>query len=58
MARMRKVREFKTEQEERQFWETHDSSGYVDWAEAESVSLLNLKLSPKLLVEDNEENQK
>jgi len=40
---------FKTEQEEREFWETHDSSDYVDWTKAESVSLANLKPSTKTI---------
>jgi predicted DNA binding CopG/RHH family protein len=46
----RKVRpypEFRDEAEERQFWETHDSSGYVDWSKAERVQLPNLKPSTR-----------
>lgn len=34
---------FKTEAEERAFWETHDSTTYVDWSRAEKVVLPNLK---------------
>lgn len=34
---------FKSEQEEREFWETKDSSDYVDWSGAEPVYLPNLK---------------
>ncbi len=34
---------FDDEAEERQFWETHDSSDYVDWSKAKQVSLPNLK---------------
>jgi len=26
---------FKTEAEERKFWETHDSADYIDWSKAE-----------------------
>ena len=33
------------EAEERRFWETHDSSDYVDWSKAERVRLPNLKPS-------------
>ncbi|MFT7174478.1 MAG: putative DNA binding CopG/RHH family protein [Halioglobus sp.] len=40
---------FKTEQEERKFWETHDSSDYVDWTKAKPVSLSNLKPSTKTI---------
>ncbi len=36
---------FKTEAEARRFWETHDSSGYVDWTRAEAVRMPNLKPS-------------
>jgi predicted DNA binding CopG/RHH family protein len=36
---------FKTEAEERKFWETHDSSDYVDWSRAERVRFPNLKPS-------------
>ena len=30
---------FKTEAEERRFWETHDSADYLDWSKAEPVRL-------------------
>jgi predicted DNA binding CopG/RHH family protein len=36
---------FRNEAEERRFWETHDSSNYVDWSTAERVRLPNLKPS-------------
>ena len=49
MTRVKKVPKFKTEQEERKFWEAHDSSDYVDWSKAESVSLPNLKPSTKTI---------
>lgn len=38
---------FKSEAEERQFWETHDSSTHVDWNKAERVRFANLKPSSK-----------
>jgi predicted DNA binding CopG/RHH family protein len=38
---------FREEAEERLFWETHDSSDYVDWSRAERVRLPNLKPSTK-----------
>jgi predicted DNA binding CopG/RHH family protein len=34
---------FKSEEEEREFWATHDSMDYVDWSKAESVVFPNLK---------------
>jgi len=39
------VPKFRSEAEERRFWETHDSSDYVDWSNAKRVRLLNLKPS-------------
>ena len=49
MSRAKKVPKFKSEQEEREFWEIHDSSDYVDWSKAESVVLPNLKPSTKTI---------
>jgi hypothetical protein len=34
MSRLKKTPEFKTEAEEREFWESHDSTEYVDWNKA------------------------
>ena len=34
---------FKTEAEERRFWQTRDSSDYVDWSEAERVRMPKLR---------------
>jgi hypothetical protein len=36
---------FKTEAEERKFWETHDSTDYIDWSKAERVRFPNPKPS-------------
>jgi predicted DNA binding CopG/RHH family protein len=44
-ARKRPV--FSSEAEERQFWESHDSTDYTDWAKAERVRLPNLKPSTR-----------
>jgi predicted DNA binding CopG/RHH family protein len=40
---LKPVPKFKTEADERRFWETHDSSDYLDWGAAEHVRLPNLK---------------
>jgi len=45
--RARSPLEFRDEAEERQFWETHDSSSYVDWSKAERVRLPNLRPSTR-----------
>ena len=34
---------FASEAEERQFWETHDSSAYLDWNKAQRVRMPDLK---------------
>ena len=50
MSRKRKaIPEFKTEAEEKAFWETHDSSEYVDWSKAERARLPNLKPTTKTI---------
>ncbi len=38
---------FKTEAEERKFWQNHDSTEYVDWSKAQRVSFPNLRLTSK-----------
>jgi len=42
---LKPVPDFKTEAVERAFWETHDSTDYVDWQKAQWVRFPNLKLS-------------
>ena len=37
------VPKFSTEDEEREFWGSHDSSEYVDWNRSQSVTLPRLK---------------
>lgn len=49
MSKVKPIPEFKNETEEREFWESHDSSDYVDWSTAESVSMPNLKPSTKTI---------
>jgi predicted DNA binding CopG/RHH family protein len=40
---------FKTEADERAFWESHDSSDYVDWSHAAPARLPNLRPSTKTI---------
>ena len=50
MSRKRKpIPSFESEAEERAFWESHDSTEYVDWGRAERVRLPNLKPSTKTI---------
>lgn len=43
--RLKPIPRFKDEAEERRFWETHDTSDYVDWSKAERVRFPNLRPS-------------
>ncbi|MBF0410406.1 MAG: BrnA antitoxin family protein [Candidatus Riflebacteria bacterium] len=45
----KKIPNFKNEQEEREFWLTHDSCDYVDWSDAQRVVFPNLKPSFKTI---------
>ncbi len=43
----RPVPAFASEAAERQFWETHDSTEYIDWSRAQRARLPNLKPTSK-----------
>ena len=47
--RVKAVPQFSTEAAERAFWEKNDSSDYVDWKQARSVVLPNLKPSTQTI---------
>ena len=49
MSKAKKTPKFKTESAERAFWESHDSSDYVDWSQAQTIALPNLKPSTKTI---------
>ena len=40
---------FKNEDEEREFWATHDSTDYINWDKAEEVILSRLKPSTRTI---------
>lgn len=42
---LKPIPRFVNESEERRFWETHDSTDYVDWSKAQRARFPNLKLS-------------
>ncbi|MBI3082626.1 MAG: BrnA antitoxin family protein [Gemmatimonadetes bacterium] len=46
---LKPIPEFGSEAEEREFWETHDSSEYVDWSRARFVTFPNLKPSTETI---------
>jgi predicted DNA binding CopG/RHH family protein len=41
--KFKKIPKFKTESEEAEFWNTHDSTDYLDWSKARQVIFPNLK---------------
>jgi predicted DNA binding CopG/RHH family protein len=45
MSKLKSAPAFNNEAEERKFWETHDSTDYIDWSKAERLRLPNLKPS-------------
>ena len=49
MNRMKSIPQFKTEKEEREFWNTHDSSKYLSWDNATEITLAKLKPSTKTI---------
>ena len=44
-AKLKSIPKFKSEEEERSFWETHDTTDYFDSHNMQSVRFPNLKLS-------------
>ena len=46
---LKAIPEFRSEAAERRFWETHDSTQYVDWSKAEFVRFPNLKPSTETI---------
>ena len=45
--KLKSIPKFKSEAEERKFWNTHDSTEYIDWSKAERVTFPNLRLTSK-----------
>jgi len=46
---LKTIPHFSNEEEERVFWESHDSTDYLDWSQAQSVVLPNLKPTTKTI---------
>lgn len=49
MNKKKSIPVFKSESEERQFWQAHDSSDYIDWSKAKRAYFPNLKPSTKTI---------
>lgn len=47
--KLKPIPEFRNEDEEREFWSTHDSTEYLDWSKAKKVTFPNLKPSVKTI---------
>jgi predicted nuclease of restriction endonuclease-like (RecB) superfamily len=51
--KFKKLPKFKSEDQEREFWKTHETSDYVDWSKAQVIrepnAFPNLKLSDDLM---------
>jgi hypothetical protein len=43
--KLKSIPKFRSEAEERRFWETHDSGDYIDWRKAQRLRFPNLKPS-------------
>jgi predicted DNA binding CopG/RHH family protein len=46
---MKKIPKFENEDQERDFWSTHDSADYIDWGKAKRVRFPKLKPSTKTI---------
>ena len=49
MTEKKRIPRFETEEEERDFWRTHDSEEYLEWSEAAEITLAKLKPSTKTI---------
>jgi hypothetical protein len=48
-GRIKEPPSFASEAEERAFWETHDSTDYLDWSQAQRVRFPNLRPSTTVI---------
>ncbi len=49
MNKPKQIPEFKSEAEEQEFWETHNSTDYVNWEQAKPATFANLKPSTRAI---------
>jgi predicted DNA binding CopG/RHH family protein len=49
MKKLKEIPKFSNELEERAFWESVDSSEYLDWSRAKVITMPNLKKSTKTI---------
>ena len=48
-VKMKRIPKFRNEDEEREFWASHDSTDYINWSEAKEIIMPNLKPSLKTI---------
>jgi predicted DNA binding CopG/RHH family protein len=49
MNKLKPIPQFKNEDEEDEFWSTHDSTEHIDWSKAKRVIVPNFKPSTKTI---------
>lgn len=47
MKKLKPIPDFSSEEEERKFWDTHDSTDYIDWSKARHAIFPNLQMTKK-----------
>ncbi len=47
MKKLKKIPKFKSEKEEADFWDTHDTTNYVDWSKSKRGMFPNLQPSSR-----------
>jgi predicted DNA binding CopG/RHH family protein len=48
-VKKKRIPRFRNEDEERDFWASHDSTEYIDWSEAKNVTMPKLKPTLKTI---------
>ena len=48
-VKKKRIPKFRNEDEERDFWASHDSTNYIDWSEAKEINMPNLKPTLKTI---------
>lgn len=49
MSKLKRTPKFRSEEQEAEFWSTHDSTEYVDYSKAKPVIFANLKPSTRTI---------
>ena len=49
MSKLKRIPKFKNEEDEIEFWSTHDSTEYIDYSKGKNVLFPNLKPSTKTI---------